>query len=416
MKTHGFLIAMGWVASIATLPAQEISRESSNRYVGSSTYEFHSQEPGQLTMEDIRGDIVLLGEPSDRIEIVEVITIRTKSEEKAKEIFAEAKASVQQTSDEEEFLNIRVKGGRSRKREVSYDYTVKLPTVFSALVQTRGGDLDIKHLKGQIESVTSGGDISLMDLTGKISATTSGGDIDAIDLRGRVQVKTSGGDLDLEEIMGELFANTAGGDIDVTEVEGSVSVSTSGGDINLSDIEGREVTAETSGGDISASRLTSTIDLSTSGGNVELEEIEGDVEASTSGGDIDMNEIRGNAIVWTSGGSITAEEILGSLDGRTSAGDIFVSKKWDQEIETHAIDLKTSAGDIELILPRDFPATFSVQAMFPGVKSGEAIVSDFPLDITASITSARARGTTGDGKHAVNLESTGGTIRISWED
>lgn len=416
MKGYRFLIALACVLTTAALVGQEMSREAANRYVGSSTYTFSSEKPGQLVMEDIQGDVTLLGEPTDQIEVVETVTIRTLSEEKARELFQKAKASVQRTSTEDEPMVIRVKGVRSRSRDISYDYSVKLPTVFSTVVKTRGGDLVTKHLKGEIELATSGGDITVRDLTGRISGTTSGGDIDGFDLRGRTFLSTSGGDLDIEEIMGELFANTSGGDIEAQDVKGNVSVNTSGGDIDLSDIEGERITAQTSGGDISAIRLSGTIDLSTSGGNIEMEKITGDVEASTSGGDIDMDEIRGGVIVWTSGGSITGEEMYGSVEGRTSAGDIVISKRWDQELEGHTVDLKTSAGDIRLTLPREFPATFLAEAMFPGPKPGEAIISDFPLDITASTTVARAKGTTGEGQFEVKLETNGGSIRISREE
>jgi len=416
MKTFKTFMFFWLLVSLTTPFAQELSKEAENRYVGSSTYTFTSEVPGQLVLENIRGDVTIMGEATEQIEVVESITIRSKIEERAKKLFEDVKASVKQTSTEDEPLVIRVTGQPSRRREVSFEYTVVVPVIFSTLVQTRGGDLNAENIKGEIDVTTAGGNISLMELNGRISANTSGGDIDASDLGGRVTLTTSGGDIDVETIQGDLVATTAGGEIEVQDIQGNVSVNTSGGDIDLASIEGREVIARTSGGDITADDITSNIDLSTTGGDIEMDNITGDAEASTSGGSIEMEKINGNVLVWTSAGSIAGEDIGGSLDARTSAGDIDISKTWNREIENHDIDLQTSAGDIDLFLPRNFSATFSVRSMSPEGRSADAIVTDFPLDITATRAMVRAKGTTGDGQFKVNLETSIGSITISQED
>ena len=129
-----------------------------------------------------------------------------------------------------------------------------------------------------------------------------------------------------------------------------------------------------------------------------------------------MEEITGNVTVWTSAGSINGEDIGGSLDARTSAGNIYITKIVNPQLENHDIDLKTSAGDLELILPRDFPATFSARSLTPGGRSEDTIVTDFPLEIIATRAMVRAKGITGDGKFNVNLETSVGCITISRED
>jgi len=54
MKTFRLLICTGLLVSLTALSAQEFSKEASNRYVGSSTYTFTSEVPGQLIIENIR--------------------------------------------------------------------------------------------------------------------------------------------------------------------------------------------------------------------------------------------------------------------------------------------------------------------------------------------------------------------------
>ncbi len=406
------------IAILFPLSGQEIRREAFNRYVATSSYTFDAAGPGQLIIDNVRGDITITGTSAMRAEISEIITIRTKSEERARKIADDVKATVRQTSGEGASLSIKITGRDRRTRSLSFDYVATLPEIFSVQARTRSGDITVENLQGEIDISTSGGDLELTHLSGKIFGKTSGGDIDCEDLGGRIVIVTSGGFIDMAEISGELNATTSGGDISVENIQGAVLVSTSGGDIDLADLVGREISATTSGGDITATDLTAntTIDLHTSGGNVEMEQIDGDIEASTSGGDIDMKEIRGAVKVWTSGGSVRAERILGALDARTSAGDIIVKKVWERELDDHEIDLKTSAGEIDLTLPRDFSASFSLRTISPSGKPGNAIVSDFPLEITASKSVARASGTNGNGAFDVRLETSVGGITISRQE
>lgn len=406
------------MAILFPLSGQEIRREGYNRHVATSSYIFDATGPGQLIIDDVRGDITIAGTAAMSVQISEIITIRTKSEERAREIVDDVKAIIRRSSGKNTPLSIEITGRGRRARSLSFDYVVTLPEIFSVQARTRGGDITVDNLQGEIEVSTSGGDLELTHLSGKIFATTSGGDIDCEDIGGRVVVVTSGGSIDVENISGKLNATTSGGDISVENIQGAVFVSTSGGDIDLVDLVGREISATTSGGDITATDLTAntTIDLHTSSGNVEMELIDGDLEASTSGGDIDMEDMRGAVKVWTSGGSVRAERIQGALNAKTSAGDITVEKVWQRELDDHDIDLKTSVGDINLTLPRDFSARFSLRAITPGMRPRDAIVSDFPLNIKASRSVARATGTNGSGEFHVWLETSIGGINISWEE
>lgn len=159
-----------------------------------------------------------------------------------------------------------------------------------------------------------------------------------------------------------------------------------------------------------------TVDLHTSGGDLDLEDITGDLEASTSGGNIDIMDVRGETKVWTSGGEINAEVVHGAFDGRTSGGDISLSKIWDRQYEDHEIDVKTSGGDIVLTLPEDFPASFQLRVLSSGRKPGEVILSDFPMEISASQAVTLGEGGINGGKFNVYVEASMGTIRIRRED
>ena len=73
------------MAILFPLSGQEIRREGYNRHVATSSYIFDATGPGQLIIDDVRGDITIAGTAAMSVQISEIITIRTKSEERVRE-------------------------------------------------------------------------------------------------------------------------------------------------------------------------------------------------------------------------------------------------------------------------------------------------------------------------------------------
>ncbi|SUZ57836.1 uncharacterized protein METZ01_LOCUS10690 [marine metagenome] len=400
------------------LNAQDLRQLSYNKYEVTSSYTFRASSAGELIVKNFRGDITVTGKSNNAVTIVNETNIKANSEKRAWNLYQEAKVTVNQTEDETGKTVIIVEGKTEWRRRINDNLVITVPQVFSVALDCRGGNIALASLQGEMDISTSSGDINLRNLTGKITTLTSGGDIEGDNLSGRVSARTSGGSLQFSDVKGELNATTSGGDIGAENIQGSTSLETSGGDINLYDLVGREIFARTSGGEITARELIAetTIDLHTGGGDLDLEDITGDLEASTSGGNIDIMDVRGETKVWTSGGEINAEVVHGAFDGRTSGGDISLSKIWDRQYEDHEIDVKTSGGDIVLTLPEDFPASFRLRVLSPGRKPGEVILSDFPMEISASQAVTRGEGIINGGKFNVHVEASMGTIRIRRED
>ena len=412
MKWRGTVYALLVPLQIAS--GQQFEQLVYNKFLATTTKTFESTATGELVIKDFRGDISISGHSAKEVRIVRKTYLIVNSEEKAERLLKRAKVTFRSEATEDDAKTVIVDGFPDRIRRLGDNLEITVPTVFSLAVKSRGGDLDLDSVQGEIDISTSGGDIDLRDLSGKITAHTSGGDVEGIGISGRVSVSTSGGSIEFEDLKGELNGRTSGGDVRGEQIQGSVTLKTSGGEIELYDVVGREIYGQTSGGDVTARELIAetTIDLHTSGGDIDLEDITGDLEASTSGGDIDMENVRGSVKVWTSGGEIEAELVHGAFDGRTSAGDITLSKIWDRQYEDHDIDVKTSVGSIELTLPENFPADFDLRVLSPGRNPGEAILSDFPLMISASRNISRGEGTAGDGRFDVRVEASMGSIRI----
>ena len=151
-------------------------------------------------------------------------------------------------------------------------YTVTVPTEYNLHLNTSGGNIDIKTVKGSVKGETSGGDIDVHSVEGGIDLHTSGGTIRADGVKGDLQLQTSGGDIKIASVVGSVDVSTSGGNIRIGDVEGKVRAETSGGNVSLR-VKGsnKGIHAETSGGNIEieiAKNVGATIDASTSGGEV----------------------------------------------------------------------------------------------------------------------------------------------------
>lgn len=238
-------------------------------------------------------------------------------------------------------VNVKIYGNRKAEKEIEYsvertsrgvsveiekehsvwnfwnnidlEIIVQLPKEFDAYVETSGGDIHLKELKGKGELKTSGGDIDAYQLTGEFEYKTSGGDIEIKYARGKTEASTSGGDVKLIDCSGDALAKTSGGDVNLEVENGSVYGSTSGGDVVLRyKGENKGVELRTSGGDI---RVYIPSDFSA------------DADLHSSGGDIDVD------IASSRVDKVTSNTYRGSLNGggkklfaRTSGGDVIVQR------------------------------------------------------------------------------------------
>lgn len=192
---------------------------------------------------------------------------------------------------------------------INIHYEIQVPKEFGLSLQTAGGDIDIRNIKGKVEGETSGGELAVEQIDGAIRLTTSGGDVRARNLSGTISLETSGGSITGENLTGPLTVETSGGNIDLRGCDGKVHASTSGGDVRL-------VANDNKG-----------IDLSTSGGNVTLrmpKSVGADVSAETTGGDVSCD--------FPINGKLRDGSLHGKINGggnsvrlETSGGEIVIS-------------------------------------------------------------------------------------------
>lgn len=411
MKYFIAIILFTMHAGISQELLESFDLDGFNRFKGKTSYQFElgSDDLGErsLTINHVKGDIVVKGTVGSEIIIVETIIIKSFSRSKAEKLFEEKKANVFRNPNSDHFM---IEGVALKSFKVNFDYTIELPSHFNLELHTSGGDITCKNIVGAIQSQTSGGDVKFISLYGKIVGKTSGGDITIEDSQGSLSVTTSGGDIEILRSEGIFVGKTSGGDIEAENINGKLTVSTSGGDIELSHINGPGTAATSSGGDIEAEFVTGNLMVKTSGGSIEVYQLEGNLDATTSGGDIELKNIEGNVKASTRGGSVFGKYLSGSIHASSSGGDIDVLIIGHGNDQEHSISLYAKSGDIELVLPANFPS--SIDARVTGDYSSRAIESEFPITIILDDNQVTGSGTIGNGKHKVLLRAENGRITI----
>jgi DUF4097 and DUF4098 domain-containing protein YvlB len=213
------------------------------------------------------------------------------------------------------------------------------------------------------------GDVSAADLRGDFRADTGSGEVRASSIVGEVEADTGSGNVIVDEIDGDVNADTGSGDVEVGNVHGNVNADTGSGDVTVSDAEGGDINADTGSGTVS------------------LERVSGDIYADTGSGDIVGRDI-------VAGASITAD--TGSGDVRFS-GDLSGARQ---------IEIDTSSGDVELDM-----------SGYPGmsltIETGSGSIDvDVPNLQTARSRRSYFRGTVGDGRCDVMIDTGSGSVRI----
>lgn len=388
--------------------------ESTNRYVGKTTYEFDIGQTSlanrTLEMLHISGDIDIEGKHTKVLTVVEKMTIKSSSGKKARILYKENKAKVFQAGPGQ----IKVLGSANRRPyKTSFKYYITVPSEYNISARSSGGDISLYFVTGETDLQTSGGDLIIKNANGKIFARTAGGDILIDDTKGLVNLKTSGGDIEISNCDGKIDASTAGGSIEVNDCQAEISVQTNGGNIDLKSIIGSSIYARTMGGDVKAKRIEGDLKLITYGGYLNLEDITGYVEAKTYAGDIELDNIKGAIEISTGAGDIEGKFIFGAINAQTDHGDIEIEIRLNQKIESQDITLITDHGSILLVLPEDFSAT--IDALVEDNFSDGTIESDFPLKIFMHRGDVRAEGTIHQGKSKIKLRSNNNSIMIEKE-
>ncbi len=280
-----------------------------------------------------------------------------------------------------------------RQNRSGGEVTIRLPGRFDVDLETRGGEVAVHGIEGQIEIDTLGGEISLENVSGEIDAKTMGGDVRLSDSEADGKLVTMGGNITLRNVCGAVGAETMGGNVIYDNVDEACAGSC------------REVRISTMGGNVEAPDAPCGADLETMGGNIRIDKAGEHVKATTMGGSIVIGAVDGWVRATTMGGTIEVTMVGDPTAGRRD------------------VRLESKGGDVVLTLPDGISAEFEVTLAYTQrARRTYEIKSDFELQQRRSDDWSRSggtprkyiygRGEVGAGQHKIRIETVDGDVRI----
>lgn len=313
-------------------------------YAGNITREFDVSKGGSLSFDtEIGGDIYIKGWDADKVE-VKSEPVGLNPEDYRISYNATAK-SIEIEVEKEHSLRKRDHG--------DIDFIISVPSEFDIDVETVGGPVNIKDIKGKVRGQTAGGSLNFLNIAGDIDFETMGGSIDAEKIEGYLDLTTMGGSIEVSDSKADGKVKTMGGSITIQNVKGNIDGTTMGGSVNYYNVSGRSsdnssdiLRISTMGGSISVDEAPSGADLDTKGGSIEVNKAANYVKAETMGGGINIREIDGRVDVSTMGGSVTVN-MVGDPD--KGDRDVYISSK---------------GGDIDLTVPPGLSMDFDIELAY----------------------------------------------------
>lgn len=292
---------------------------------------------GTLDVSASFGSIEVTTDASSRVEVRVVREVRDRYEDDTERILSEHQVEVTQSGNNVAVTAMVSDDARDRWRD-EYDGTplrvrfeISVPRSYNVDLETRGGNIEVSDLDGEVRTETAGGNLTFGDIDGTVWAHTAGGNIQLESSSGSAEIRTSGGNITIGEVEGTVDAETSGGSIHISRAGGEVRAETAGGNVTIDDVAGT-VDARTSGGNVAATITAQPAGgcrLETSAGTVTVTLTAGigfDVDAETSVGGVSTD--------FSVDGRVSRNALQGTINGggpelrlRTSAGSIRIRER-----------------------------------------------------------------------------------------
>lgn len=283
------------------------------------------------------------------------------------------------------------RGERKKKVTLSLRLLIKVPRQFDLSLETGGGAISILGVEGDIKGYTKGGELQLKSLRGHLSLITYGGDVSLRDSDVSGYVGTKGGQVKMKNVTGSV--NSA-------REEGVRGTRTAG-----SGLETGLMKISKPAGDIRISSAPRGADLSTGSGNIYVKKAAGPLRARTGSGSIKVKSAESDVDLETGYGPVEATLTEPSSLSRRSIRMVAMGKK--------AI----------LRVPSSFSMEANLEVAYTrSLFKSYAIKSDFDLEQDESTTWDSSRGTPrkyirghgsfAGGKHLVELRTVNGDVLL----
>lgn len=231
-----------------------------------------------------------------------------------------------------------------------------------------GGRYDRVRISGRGSGLEAWADLTIEVPAGRnLSVYLATGEVDARNVDGDLLIDTGSGEVTAVDIAGDLDVDTGSGSITVRGVDGDLRVDTGSGGVEVSEVRGRAIEVDTGSGRVRGARLSAdVVVIDTGSGSIEVE-------------------------------SVTSRDVM--LD--TGSGSIDVELTTDVD----RLDVDTGSGSITVRAPAGLGATVDIETGSGGIDL------DFPVQVR-SVQRDRVRGTIGDGRGEIIIDTGSGSIRL----
>lgn len=326
--------------------------------------------------------------------------------------------------------------------------TQRLENSFASVkVANNLGDVTIQASNGAVDLADITGAASVRDRFASVTAARISKGLTIINSNGAVQVTDSGGNGDIRNsfggvtvhsFRGDLIVNNANGKVEAMNVQGPAQLNTSFGQVEFSDIGG-QLSIKTNNSSVNGGKVGGPATIQTSFGSVTVSDIQRWVRIQSSNGSISVAKTRGECNVKTSFGTVQAADIGGQLVVDNSNGAVkalntqgahvttsfgpvildHVSGPIQVENQNGAVEATSSSrGVCQPIIIRTSFSTLRVRVddsasyRVAARTSFGKIRTEFPLNVSGSISSDDVNGIIGGGRCEMRLSNSNGAIEI----
>ena len=225
-----------------------------------------------------------------------------------------------------------------------------------------------------------------------------------VEIRGSGRGVEAWADLVIEVPAGkEVAVHVAAGDMEARGVQADLALHTGSGSVEAADITG-ELSVDTGSGSATVSGIRGDLTVDTGSGAVTVREVDGDeVSIDTGSGGVRGGGVRARSVsVDTGSGAVNLDAVSApevSVDTGSGSVDLVLLRDVD------ALDVDTGSGSVTIRAPEDLGGTVDLSTGSGGIDM------DFAVQVR-SVRRDEVRGTLGDGRGTIRIETGSGGIRL----
>jgi hypothetical protein len=334
---------------------------------------------------------------------------------------------------------LEFRDGRGAQRLENSFASVKVDNnVGDVTVQTSNGAVDASDITGALNVRDRFASVTAARVSKGLTVINSNGAVQVTDSGGIGSIRNSFGGVTVHNFHGDLTVNNANGKVEAINVQGPAELNTSFGEVQFTDISG-QLSIRTSNSSVNGDKVGGPVTIQTSFGSVTVSDIQKAVRIQSNNGSVSIAKVHGECSVRTSFGTVHAADIAGQLSVQNSNGGVKASNTQGAQVTTSfgpvilegvsgpiqvenqngAVEATSSShGTCQPILIRTSFSTLRVR-LNPDASYRVAartsfgkIRTDFPLNVSGSISSDDLNGTIGGGRCEMRLTDNNGTIEI----